>query len=64
MPDTGEEKIFAEVIFPDLDKEAATKLVEDYNKVKILYKFRFHFPKNGFLKKVEQGFSSIFWYIS
>lgn len=33
LPDTGEEKIFAEVIFPDLDKEAATKLVEEYNKV-------------------------------
>ena len=33
LPDMGEEKIFTEVIFPDLAKEEAVKLVETYNKV-------------------------------
>ena len=34
LPDMGEEaKVFTELIFPDLDKEEAKKLVEEYNKV-------------------------------
>ena len=35
----GEEKIFTEVIFPDLAKEEAVKLVETYNKVSIFSNF-------------------------
>ena len=40
----GEEKIFTEVIFPDLAKEEAVKLVETYNKVSNLLKL--HSVKN------------------
>ena len=38
----GEEKIFTEVIFPDLAKEEAVKLVETYNKVSLFNKYCFH----------------------
>ena len=34
----GEEaKVFTELIFPDLDKEEAKKLVEEYNKVSFYF---------------------------
>ena len=41
LPDMGEEaKVFTELIFPDLDKEEAKKLVEEYNKVSFYCKIR------------------------
>ena len=42
----GEEKIFTEVIFPDLAKEEAVKLVETYNKVSLFNKYCFHYLAN------------------
>ena len=37
LPDEGEESPFKDITFVELQRDEASKLVEKYNKVKILY---------------------------